>query len=97
MRQTEIADRTYAKQTEIHDRLVANLEQKNKRDSDLRLKLEQKLKKVTSSEQGELLEEIEEFEMQLQRNRIQTWKTWYESVFTEPSIVNFGEEHRFHN
>ena len=28
---------------------------------------------------------------------IGTWKTWYESVFTEPSIVNFGEEHRFHN
>ena len=49
------------------------------------MKLEQKLKKIASSEQEELLEELEEFEVQMQRNRVSTWKLW--SLAKIPSKV----------
>ena len=46
-------------------------------ETDTRLKVEQRLKKIGSSDPETLLEEIEAFEKQLTRSGIDRWRQWY--------------------
>ena len=46
-------------------------------DTDVRLKIEQKLCKIFARSAEKFPEEIEAFEVQMRKNKIKTWATWY--------------------
>ena len=46
-------------------------------DTDVRLKIEKKLCKIAARSAEKFPEEIEEFEVQMRKNKIKTWANWY--------------------
>jgi hypothetical protein len=60
--------------------VIRNEERAAKKDlavTDNRLKVEQKLKKITATSSDTLMEELDEFENTMQHNFIKDWRSWY--------------------
>ena len=61
----------------LQGRFIQQQEQRRLGETDARLKLEQKLKRITATTAEKLLDELDEFEKQMQRNVIETWRLKY--------------------
>ena len=60
----------------LHQRMDERESRKDMQVMDDRLKLEQKLKKITCTDSS-LMDEIEELEKLMQKNMVSTWRVWY--------------------
>ena len=59
-------------------------------DTDVRLKVEQKLVKISATSAEKFPDEIDQFEVQMRRNRVKTWQMWY--YYFEQSLEQKARE-----
>ena len=63
---------------ELNEKLIQSIVNRGQHDTDSKLKLNESLKKIGLTSAEQLLRDFEEFEAQLQRCDVDTWKRWYE-------------------